>query len=184
VGGTNGKDGVDMKPELVVMAAGVGSRYGGLKQLEGVGPSGERLLDYAVFDAMRAGIERVVFVIRKGMEQDFHTAFGATFAKRLEVAYAFQELEQLPAGFSLPPDRSKPWGTAHAVLAAESQVKSSFIVINADDFYGATAFSRLVSFLTESSSNPIASGWVGLESCPFGRGTQPSALGPQPWVGG
>jgi choline kinase len=134
-------------PELVVMAAGVGSRYGTLKQVEPVGPGGEILMDYAVWDAWRAGFERAVFVIRKEMESEFHDRHGRRYARRLEVAYAFQELDScLPTGFA-PPVRSKPWGTAHAVLAARDQVTAPFIAINADDFYGASGFQALIEFL-------------------------------------
>ena len=139
-----------MKPQLVVMAAGIGSRFGGLKQLEPVGPSGEKVMDYALFDAKRAGIERVVFVIRKEFEASFHEQVGAHFAKWLDVSYAFQELDLLPAGFTLPEGRTKPWGTAHAVLAARSRVDGPFIVINADDFYGRQAFRLLADFLATS----------------------------------
>ncbi len=149
-----------MKPELVVMAAGLGSRYGGLKQLEAVGPGGERLLDYSVYDALRAGVERVVFVIRPETERDFHAAFGAAFARRLEVVYAFQKLDALPPGFTLPAGRTKPWGTGHAVLAASDLVRSNFLVINADDFYGETAFSRLVTFFQEGEATAAESSWA------------------------
>ncbi len=136
-----------MKPELVVMAAGVGSRFGGLKQLEPVGPSGEKVMDYALFDAKRAGVERVVFVIRREFEDLFREQVGAKYSAWMEVDYAFQELDLLPQGFPLPAGRTKPWGTAHAVLAAQGQVKGPFLVINADDFYGRTAFRILVDFL-------------------------------------
>jgi len=149
-----------VKPELVVMAAGLGSRYGGLKQLEPVGPGGERLLDYSVYDAWRAGVERVVFVIRRETERDFHAAFGATFARRLEVVYAFQELADLPVGFAVPAGRSKPWGTGHAVRAAAASVHASFLVINADDFYGRTAFATLASFLAGVPAGETVPTWA------------------------
>ncbi len=148
-----------MKPELVVMAAGVGSRFGGLKQLEPVGPNDEKVMDYALYDAKRAGVERVVFVIRKALERDFHEQLGSRYSKWMEVAYAFQELEQLPQGFTLPAGRVKPWGTAHAILAAETKVKVPFLTINADDFYGRRAFATLTEFLarpTEGSANAYA----------------------------
>lgn len=138
-----------MKPELVVMAAGVGSRFGGLKQLEPVGPSGEKVMDYSLYDAKRAGVERVVFVIRKDFERVFHEQVGSRFARWMEVDYAFQELDLLPEGFPLPGDRVKPWGTAHAILAAGARVQKPFLAINADDFYGCRAFERLVGFLEE-----------------------------------
>ncbi len=144
-------EGVDgsVYPELVVMAAGVGSRFGGLKQIEPVGPGGEKLVDYSIFDALRAGVERVVFVIRREMEFDFHALIGARFAARAEVVYAHQELDHVPAWFSVPPQRCKPWGTAHAILAARDRVRAPFMAINADDFYGAAAFARAATFLAE-----------------------------------
>lgn len=137
-----------MKPELVVMAAGVGSRFGGLKQLEPVGPNGEKVMDYALYDAKRAGLERVVFVIRKEFERVFHEQVGSKYSRWMEVAYAFQELDLLPEGFALPEGRTKPWGTAHAILAAKTEVKVPFLAINADDFYGRRAFETLTKFLT------------------------------------
>lgn len=141
-----------MKPELVVMAAGVGSRFGGLKQLEPVGPDGEKILDYALFDAKRAGVERVVFVIRKDFEQVFRDQVGSRFSRWMDVAYAYQELDLLPEGFAVPPGRTKPWGTAHAILAARSQVSAPFLAINADDFYGRRAFQVLVDFLAQPAA--------------------------------
>jgi len=141
-----------MKAELVVMAAGMGSRFGGLKQLEGVGPGGETVMDYSLFDAKRAGIERVIFVIRKELEEAFREKVGSKYEQWMEVAYAFQELDLLPPGHAIPEGRTKPWGTGHAVLAAKAQVKNPFIVINADDFYGATAFEVLARHLSESGT--------------------------------
>ncbi len=134
-----------MTPSLLVMAAGVGSRFGGLKQLVPVGPAGEVLMDYAVYDALRAGIERLVFVIRREMEADFHQRLGRRYAGRAEVVYAYQELDDLPAGFAVPVGRSKPWGTGHAVLAARRLITGPFVVINADDFYGAEGFAKLAA---------------------------------------
>lgn len=139
-----------MSPELVVMAAGMGSRYGGLKQLEAFGPSGETVMDYSLFDARRAGVKRVVFVIRRDIETVFRERVGARYEAWLEVDYAFQELDLLPPGFQVPAGRSKPWGTAHAVLAAGQQVRAPFLVINADDFYGAEAFRTLSHWLDDS----------------------------------
>lgn len=138
-------------PELLVLAAGLGSRYGGLKQLEPLGPGGEVLMDYGVFDAARAGVERVVFVLRREMEREFHQRLGRRYARRLEVAYAFQELDDLPPGFAVPAARTKPWGTAHAVLSAERALRAPFLVANADDFYGAEGFRLLVEFLRPGS---------------------------------
>jgi len=138
-----------VKPTLLVMAAGIGSRFGGDKQLEPVGPGGETLLDYSVFDALRAGFARVVFVIRRDMAERFHDAIGRRYEGRVEVAYAFQQLHDLPAGFTLPEGRTKPWGTGQAVLAAQHLVDTPFAVINADDFYGADSFAQLGAFLAQ-----------------------------------
>jgi len=136
-----------MKPQLLVMAAGIGSRFGGLKQLEPVGPDGETVMDYALYDAKRAGIERVVFVIRRDFEQVFRERVGSKYARWMEVGYACQELDLLPAGFALPAGRTKPWGTGHAILAARDEIRTPFLAINADDFYGRRAFERLAEFL-------------------------------------
>jgi NDP-sugar pyrophosphorylase family protein len=137
-----------MQISLVVLAAGMGSRYGGLKQIDPIGPGGETMLDYSIFDALRGGVNRVVFVIRKSIEAEFRQAIGSRFEKRLDVAYAFQELDQVPAGFDVPAHRTKPWGTGHAIRAARPAVSGPFIAINADDFYGADAYRQLVHFLT------------------------------------
>ena len=125
----------------------MGSRYGGLKQLDGMGPSGEVVLDYSVFDAIRAGFGKVVFVIRREFEEQFRNQIGARFADKIEVAYAFQELSDLPAPYTLPEGRTKPWGTAHALLAAEAVVNEPFLMINADDFYGRDAFEKIAADL-------------------------------------
>lgn len=138
-----------MKPTLVVLAAGMGSRYGGLKQIDPVGPAGEAVLDYSVFDALRAGFGRVVFVIRRDIESAFREAVGNRFEPRMEVDYAFQELDSLPEGFTAPPERTKPWGTAHAVWAARDRMHTPFAVINADDFYGRHAYRVLTEFLRQ-----------------------------------
>ena len=132
---------------LVVLAAGMGSRYGGLKQLDPVGPGGETVLDYAVFDALRAGFARVVFVIRRDFEEVFRERIGSRYAGRAEVDYVFQSLDALPAGFTPPPGREKPWGTGHAVWCAAGALRGNFAVINADDFYGADSFAQLARFL-------------------------------------
>jgi dTDP-glucose pyrophosphorylase len=136
-----------MKPTLLILAAGMGSRYGGLKQLDAMGPSGEVVLDYSVFDAIRAGFGKVVFVIRREFEEQFRTQIGAKFAERITVEYAFQDLNDLPEGFSLPEGRTKPWGTAHALLSAEKVVHEPFLMINADDFYGRDAFAKIAADL-------------------------------------
>jgi NDP-sugar pyrophosphorylase family protein len=134
-------------PTLLVLAAGLGSRYGGSKQLDGVGPHGETLMDYSLFDALKAGFKRVVFVIRPDMEQDFVKLVAAKFAHKIEIDLAFQRLNDLPRGLSVPKNRTKPWGTAHAVSAARQHVNTPFAVINADDFYGAQSFQKLSAFL-------------------------------------
>jgi NDP-sugar pyrophosphorylase family protein len=126
----------------------MGSRYGGLKQIDPVGPSGETVLDYAVFDALRAGFGRVVFVIRRDFEELFRTQIGARYAGKIAVDYVFQSLDALPPGHTPPAGREKPWGTGHAVWCARDAVKENFAVINADDFYGADSFNRLAAFLT------------------------------------
>lgn len=136
-----------MKLTLMIMAAGMGSRYGGLKQLDPVGPGGEIIMDYSVYDALRAGFGRVVFVIRRSIEQEFRRAIGSRFEQRIETAYAFQELDGLPPGFTVPPARQKPWGTGHAMLAGRDLISGPFAVINADDFYGAGAFQLLADNL-------------------------------------
>jgi len=129
-----------MKPTLVIMAAGMGSRYGGLKQIDPVGPSGEIVLDYSVYDAIRAGFGKVVFIIRPDIEADFKEAIGSKLEGRIDVEYVFQTLENIPAGLSVPEGRTKPWGTGQAILVAKEAVKEPFAVINADDFYGRESF--------------------------------------------
>lgn len=145
-----------MNPTLLVLAAGIGSRYGGLKQIDSVGPHGETILDYSLFDATRAGFDRVAFVIRRDIESDFRAAIGKRFEQRMDVAYAFQELDRVPTGFAVPPTRGKPWGTGHAVLMGEDVVSSSFGVINADDFYGADSYRALAAFLRNAQDDDRA----------------------------
>ena len=137
---------------LVVLAAGLGSRYGGLKQLDGVGPAGETLMDYAVFDAARAGVTKVVFVVRQDMVDTFVPRALDRYHARLDVAATVQALDDVPAGASVPEGRTKPWGTAHAILAAEPEVETPFIVVNADDFYGAESYAAAVRALRASST--------------------------------
>lgn len=137
-----------MKPTLLVLAAGMGSRYGGLKQLDKLGPGGETIMDYSVYDALRAGFGKVVFIIRKSFEKEFRDIFVNKLQGKIEVELVFQELENLPVGFTVPEDREKPWGTGHAILAAKKAVATPFAVINADDFYGAEAYESMYSFLT------------------------------------
>lgn len=138
------------KPTLLVLAAGMGSRYGGLKQIDPMGPSGETILDYSVFDALRAGFGKVVFIIRPDFEQDFREKVAAKFAGRVPVDYAFQTLDKLPAGWTVPPGREKPWGTTHAILCAKDVVRENFAVINADDFYGRGSYQALGDFLAKA----------------------------------
>ncbi len=129
-----------MKPTLVIMAAGMGSRYGGLKQMDPVGPNGETLLEYSVHDAIRAGFRKVVFIIRRDFAEKFKATVGTRFEEKVEVAYAFQELKNLPKGFTVPEGRTKPWGTGQAILSCRDLVNGPFAVQNADDFYGAEAY--------------------------------------------
>lgn len=137
-----------MKPTLLVLAAGMGSRYGGLKQIDPMGPSGETILDYSVFDAIRAGFGKVVFIIRPDFEQDFRERIAAKFADKIEVGFAFQTLDRLPQGFTVPAGREKPWGTTHAILCARDAVHTPFAVINADDFYGRDSYATLGQYLS------------------------------------
>ena len=141
----------DMRPTLVVLAAGMGSRYGGIKQIDGVGPDGEAILDYSVYDALQAGFGKVIFVIRRDIEDDFRRFVGSRFEKHVEVGYVFQEMDDLPLSGIDFGSRSKPWGTAHAVWAARDAVAEPFAAINADDFYGREAYTILGSWLADRS---------------------------------
>src|ERR1043165_8977623 len=140
---------------LVVLAAGMGSRYGGLKQIDPVGPGGETMLDYALYDAERAGFKRVVFVIRRDFEAAFRERMIERIGGAMELAYAFQSLDALPPGFTPPPGREKPWGTGHAVWCAREAVGDNFAVINADDFYGADSYVQLAKFLREEPTATV-----------------------------
>ncbi len=137
------------KPVLLVLAAGMGSRYGGLKQLDGVGPNGETIMDYSVYDAVQAGFGRVVFVIRKFFRNEFESKVKNRYGKIIDIEFVEQELDVIPAGFSLNPLREKPWGTGHAVIVASSVINSPFAVINADDFYGRNSFKVISAYLSE-----------------------------------
>ena len=145
-----------MKPTLVLLAAGMGSRYGGLKQLDPMGPNGETLMDYSIFDAIRANFGKVVFIIRKDIEDAFRKQIGSKYEKHIPVEYAFQALDDLPAGFKVPEGRVKPWGTGHAIYAARNVVKGPFVLINADDFYGKDGFAKLGQFLCSSRGTEFA----------------------------
>ena len=131
---------MSVKPTLFVLAAGMGSRYGGLKQLDGVGPHGETIMDYSIFDALRAGFGKVVFVIRKDFEDDFRKKILSKYEGHIPVEVVFQSLDKLPEGYSVDPGRKKPWGTNHAVLMGREAINEPFVVINADDYYGRDAF--------------------------------------------
>ena len=135
------------KPVLIIMAAGMGSRYGGLKQLDSIGPAGEVILDYSVFDAKKAGFEKVIFVIKEEFENDFEEKIGKNLRNHMEVEYIFQNIENIPDEFTLPEDRVKPWGTAHAILSCIDSINGPFAVINADDYYGRNSFKMLYDFL-------------------------------------
>ena len=143
------------KPVLVIMAAGMGSRYGGLKQLDPVGNHGQLIIDYSIFDARRAGFETVVFVIKPEIETDFKAAIGDRVSKVMDVKYAYQLKEDLPEGYSVPAGRTKPWGTAHAALAARNIVDGPFAVINADDYYGPEAYQEIYNYLSTHSDGDM-----------------------------
>jgi UTP-glucose-1-phosphate uridylyltransferase len=140
-----------MKPTLLILAAGMGSRFGGLKQVEPVGPNGEAIIDYSIYDAIRAGFGKVVFIIRESFADAFKENFDKKLKGKIEVEYVFQELDMLPEGFTLPEGREKPWGTAHAILVARDVINEPFCALNADDFYGFNAYKAMAKFLTEST---------------------------------
>ncbi len=137
---------MNAKPTLLILAAGIGSRYGGLKQLDKVGPCGETIIDYSIYDAIQAGFGKVVFVIRENIEADFRSFFDEKLKGKIEVEYVFQEIDKIPAGLSFNPERVKPWGTGHAILMAKEVIHENFAVINADDFYGREAYQTLVDY--------------------------------------
>ena len=152
-----------IKPTLLVLAAGMGSRYGGLKQIDPVGPNGEIILDYSLYDARLAGFDRVVFVIKPEIQQAFEDAVGRRAARDMEVVYAMQTVDALPEGFALPAGREKPWGTGHAVLCARQALPGPFAVVNADDYYGRSCFALLYDFLAGAgdASSPLLMCMVG-----------------------
>jgi len=147
-------------PTLLVLAAGMGSRYGGLKQIDSVGPTGETIIDYSVFDALRAGFGKLVFVIRRDIEAQFREVVGARFERRVAVEYVYQELDNVPPGFAVPVGRTKPWGTTHAILMAAAAVREPFAVINADDFYGQQAYSLMAQHLSSGSPDYAMVGFI------------------------
>ena len=142
-----------MKPTLLILAAGMGSRFGGLKQVEPVGPNGEAIIDYSIYDAIRAGFGKVVFIVRESFAEAFKEKFDAKLKGKIEVDYVFQELDMLPEGFKLPEGREKPWGTAHAILCAKNAIKEPFCALNADDFYGRNAYKVMADFLVASQDS-------------------------------
>lgn len=149
-----------MKPTLLILAAGMGSRYGGLKQIEPVGPNGETILEYSVFDAIRTGFGKIIFVIRRSFADEFMSRFESKLRGRIEVDYVYQELDHLPQGYQLPADRVKPWGTGHAILMAKDLIREPFAAINADDFYGAQAYREIAGFF-QNGVSPATYAMVG-----------------------
>ncbi len=141
-----------MKPTLLILAAGMGSRYGSLKQIDQLGPSGETIIDYSVYDAVRAGFGKVVFVIRRSIEEEFKEVFLNRFGNKIEVDFVLQELENVPEGITYSKGREKPWGTGQAILVAAEKIREPFIAINADDFYGVEAFKAAAGYLTQISN--------------------------------
>lgn len=154
-----------MKPTLFILAAGMGSRYGSLKQLDGVGPSGETIMDYSVYDALRAGFGKLVFVIRKTFDKEFREKIISKYENHIPVEVVYQELDNLPQGFTLHPDRVKPWGTNHAVMMGKDVIKEPFAVINADDFYGRESFKILANKLQELTGKDNHYCMVGYRLC-------------------
>lgn len=150
-----------MEKAIAILAAGIGSRYGGLKQMDPVGPSGEFIIDYSVFDAIRAGFNKVIFIIRRDIEKDFKKSIGKRIAEKIDVAYTFQELEDLPKETQYDPKRTKPWGTVQAALTCTGAVNSPFAVLNADDFYGRDAYSTLSNYLDLMISDNVNACMVG-----------------------
>lgn len=146
-----------MEPTLLILAAGMASRYGSMKQIQSFGPGGETIMDYSIYDAIRAGFKKVVFIIRKEFAKDFQDIFEPKLKDKVSLDYVFQDLKSFTDGFNIPPDRTKPWGTAHAVLCARDIVHEPFAVINADDFYGKDAFEKAYQFLTTDCNEKVYS---------------------------
>ena len=146
-----------MEKSLLVLAAGMGSRYGGLKQLDAFGPNGETIIDYSIYDAIRAGFDKVVFVIRKHFREDFENYFKNRIGDRIEMVFVEQELDKIPPGYTISPDREKPWGTAHAVLVGKEVIDGPFAVINADDYYGQESYQTLINYFeSEQKENEFS----------------------------
>lgn len=152
-----------MEKTIAILAAGIGHRYGGLKQMEPIGPNGEFIIDYSVYDAIEAGFERVIFIIQRNIENEFKATIGRRIAKSIKTAYSFQELDDLPSGITMTPKRTKPWGTVQAVLTCADLVNSPFAVINADDFYGTESFKKLSEFLGRTLPDSNNHGMVGFQ---------------------
>jgi NDP-sugar pyrophosphorylase family protein len=150
-----------MKPTLLILAAGIGSRYGGVKQMDQIGPSGESIIDYSVYDAIRAGFGKVVFVINPKIEKDFKAIYESRLKGKIETAYVLQEISNIPEGLTVNPERVKPWGTGHAVLVAKELINEPFAVINADDFYGEQAFQVLGNYLKKLNNSDTEYAMVG-----------------------
>ena len=155
-----------MKPTLLILAAGIGSRYGGLKQVDPVGPNGEAIIDYSIYDAIRAGFGKVVFVIRESFAEAFSNSFSKKLEGKIETAYVFQELNNVPDGIEYTSERKKPWGTGHAVLVAKNVINEPFVVINADDFYGHSAYKKIGNYLDSVTDSEIP------DYCMVGYGLQ------------
>lgn len=151
------------KPVLVIMAAGMGSRYGGLKQMDSMDDQGHRIIDFSIYAAKEAGFEKVVFIIKHAIEEDFKKLVGDPISKHMEVEYVFQELDKIPAGYSIPDGRTKPWGTTHAISCCKDVVDGPFMVINADDYYGKEGYKILYDFLTDTSDDESAYAMVAYE---------------------
>jgi len=151
------KNKIMKQPTLLILAAGMASRYGSMKQIQSFGPSGETIVDYSIFDAIRAGFKKVVFIIRKEFLNDFKDIFEPKLKGRIAVDYVFQDLNAFTDGYQVPADRTKPWGTAHAVLCAKAAIDEPFAVINADDFYGRDAFEKAYAFLTQDAGEKVYS---------------------------
>lgn len=143
------------KPVLVILAAGMGSRYGGLKQIDPIDNQGNKIIDFSIYDAIKAGFQKVIFIIKQEHEQDFRECIGNTVSKYIEVEYVFQDLNNVPKGFNIPEGREKPWGTAHAILCCKDAIDEPFAVINADDYYGSSAFGMLYEFLTTHEDDAL-----------------------------